>query len=49
MCPLRIIAIDTPGQIEVFTWSASGSIITNSLANTLPTVIYSFYLFFFFF
>lgn len=27
---------DTPGQIEVFTWSASGSIITESL------VIYSY-------
>jgi GPN-loop GTPase len=34
-----VIAIDTPGQIEVFTWSASGTIITESLASTLPTVI----------
>jgi len=33
------IILDTPGQIEVFTWSASGSIITESLASTFPTVI----------
>lgn len=32
------VFIDTPGQIEVFTWSASGSIITDSLASTFPTV-----------
>ena len=25
--------MDTPGQIEVFTWSASGSIITESLVS----------------
>ncbi|CAH0384519.1 unnamed protein product [Bemisia tabaci] len=31
--------IDTPGQIEVFTWSASGSIITEALASTFPTVV----------
>ncbi|MFH4974494.1 hypothetical protein AB6A40_001203 [Gnathostoma spinigerum] len=31
--------IDTPGQIEAFTWSASGSIITDSLASTHPTLI----------
>jgi hypothetical protein len=30
---------DTPGQIEAFTWSASGSIITDSLASVHPTVI----------
>ncbi|KAJ2475125.1 GPN-loop GTPase 1, partial [Coemansia sp. RSA 2320] len=30
---------DTPGQIEIFTWSASGSIITNTLAATYPTVV----------
>jgi GTPase SAR1 family protein len=35
----RYILVDTPGQIEVFTWSASGSIITESLASSLPTVI----------
>ena len=32
------VIIDTPGQIEVFTWSASGSIITETLASTIPTV-----------
>ena len=30
---------DTPGQIEVFTWSASGNIISESLASLYPTVI----------
>lgn len=33
------IIIDTPGQIETFTWSASGTIITDSLAQSLPTII----------
>ena len=33
------VIIDTPGQIEVFTWSASGSIITETLATTIPTVV----------
>ncbi|CEF66460.1 GPN-loop GTPase 1 [Strongyloides ratti] len=33
------IIIDTPGQIEAFTWSASGSIITDSLASSHPTMI----------
>lgn len=33
------VIIDTPGQIEVFTWSASGTIITESLASSFPTVI----------
>jgi len=33
------VLIDTPGQIEVFTWSASGSIITETLASSLPTVV----------
>ncbi|KAI9029539.1 GPN-loop GTPase [Phycomyces nitens] len=33
------ILVDTPGQIEIFTWSASGSIITDTLASTYPTVI----------
>ena len=27
----KYILIDTPGQIEVFTWSASGQIITEAL------------------
>lgn len=31
--------IDTPGQIECFVWSASGTIITESFASTFPTVI----------
>eukprot|EP00040_Diaphanoeca_grandis_P014685 m.74644 g.74644 ORF g.74644 m.74644 type:complete len:368 (-) comp24683_c0_seq1:61-1164(-) len=33
------ILFDTPGQIEVFTYSASGTIITETLAATIPTVI----------
>ncbi|CEP63152.1 GTPase NPA3 LALA0_S07e03576g [Lachancea lanzarotensis] len=31
--------VDTPGQIECFVWSASGSIITESFASSFPTVI----------
>ena len=31
--------MDTPGQIEIFTWSASGAIITDAVASSLPTVI----------
>jgi len=31
--------LDTPGQIEIFTWSASGAIITDALASALPTVV----------
>ena len=34
-----VCLIDAPGQIEAFTWSASGSIITDSFASTFPTVI----------
>lgn len=34
-----MLCVDTPGQIEVFTWSASGTIITNALAYSLPTVL----------
>ncbi|CAF0745902.1 unnamed protein product [Rotaria sordida] len=30
---------DTPGQIEVFTWSASGTIITETLGATYPTIV----------
>lgn len=33
------VVIDTPGQIEVFNWSASGAIITEALASHFPTVI----------
>lgn len=36
---LDYILIDTPGQIEVFNWSASGQIICDALAVTYPTVI----------
>uniref|UniRef100_A0AAY4A5Q4 GPN-loop GTPase n=1 Tax=Denticeps clupeoides TaxID=299321 RepID=A0AAY4A5Q4_9TELE len=35
----RYVLIDTPGQIEVFTWSASGTIITEALASTFPCVV----------
>lgn len=31
--------IDTPGQIECFIWSASGSIITESFATEFPTIL----------
>jgi GTPase SAR1 family protein len=34
----RYVFLDTPGQIEVFTWSASGTIITESFASTFPTI-----------
>ncbi|KAL2132898.1 hypothetical protein VTI74DRAFT_3176 [Chaetomium olivicolor] len=37
--PIRHILVDTPGQIEVFVWSASGSILLDSLASSFPTVI----------
>ncbi|KAH7828346.1 putative GPN-loop GTPase 1 [Monocercomonoides exilis] len=33
------VLIDTPGQIEVFTWSASGQIITEAMASSFPTII----------
>jgi hypothetical protein len=35
---LKRVFFDTPGQIEVFTWSASGMIITETLALKFPTV-----------
>ena len=35
---LDYITIDTPGQLEVFSWSASGKIISDSFACTYPTV-----------
>ena len=35
----KYVIFDTPGQIEVFTWSASGTIITETLASTHPTVV----------
>lgn len=37
--PIRNILVDTPGQIEVFVWSASGDILLGSLASSFPTVI----------
>jgi GPN-loop GTPase len=37
--PPKHILVDTPGQIEVFVWSASGSILLESLASSFPTVI----------
>ncbi|PQE25957.1 atp binding protein [Rutstroemia sp. NJR-2017a BBW] len=37
--PIEHILVDTPGQIEVFVWSASGSILLDSLASTFPTVV----------
>ena len=35
----EFVIMDTPGQIEVFTWSASGNIITEALAAQMPTVV----------
>ena len=35
----RFIVVDTPGQIEIFTWSASGAIITEAFASSFPTMI----------
>ncbi|GAX75284.1 hypothetical protein CEUSTIGMA_g2729.t1 [Chlamydomonas eustigma] len=36
---LQYIIADTPGQIEIFTWSASGAIITELLASSFPTLV----------
>ncbi|KAF9039156.1 hypothetical protein BJ165DRAFT_1496469 [Panaeolus papilionaceus] len=33
------VILDTPGQIEIFTWSASGAIITDAVASSMPTVV----------
>uniref|UniRef100_A0ACB8G8E2 GPN-loop GTPase 1 n=1 Tax=Sphaerodactylus townsendi TaxID=933632 RepID=A0ACB8G8E2_9SAUR len=35
----QYVLIDTPGQIEVFTWSASGTIITEALASSFPSLV----------
>ncbi len=35
----KYLLVDTPGQIEAFTWSASGQILSESLASTFPTVM----------
>merc|ERR1711966_92827 len=37
---LDFILIDTPGQIEIFTWSASGSIITESFSRKFPVILF---------
>lgn len=37
--PIKHILVDTPGQIEAFVWSASGTILLESLASSFPTVI----------
>lgn len=37
--PINNIIVDTPGQIEAFVWSASGTILLESLASSFPTVI----------
>ncbi|CCW66772.1 unnamed protein product [Phytomonas sp. Hart1] len=36
---LEWVIVDTPGQIEVFTWSASGQLISESLAAVFPTIV----------
>lgn len=36
---LDYVIFDTPGQIEVFNWSASGPIIAGTLASVFPTII----------
>ena len=37
--PIKHIIVDTPGQIEVFVWSASGAILLDAIASSFPTVI----------
>merc|ERR1712000_133863 len=39
VAPPKHFLVDTPGQIEVFVWSASGAILLDSLASSFPTVI----------
>jgi GPN-loop GTPase len=34
-----MVILDTPGQIEVFTWSASGTIILESIATISPSIL----------
>jgi len=36
---LDYVLIDTPGQIEVFNWSASGQIVCDALSVSYPTVV----------
>lgn len=33
------IVVDTPGQIEVFTWSASGQLISDAFTSSFPTIV----------
>jgi len=35
----RYIIVDTPGQMEVFLWSASGQILLDTLASSYSTVL----------
>ena len=37
---LDFIVVDTPGQIEIFTWSASGTIITEAIASRFETFLF---------
>lgn len=34
-----LVLVDTPGQIEIFTWSASGAIMSETLSRSRPTTI----------
>eukprot|EP00271_Cylindrocystis_brebissonii_P011633 TRINITY_DN29517_c0_g1_i1.p1 TRINITY_DN29517_c0_g1~~TRINITY_DN29517_c0_g1_i1.p1 ORF type:complete len:356 (+),score=108.87 TRINITY_DN29517_c0_g1_i1:232-1299(+) len=36
---LDVVLVDTPGQIEIFTWSASGAIVTEAFASSFPTLV----------
>ena len=36
---LDYVVIDTPGQLEVFSWSASGKIITDSFSLIFPSIL----------
>merc|ERR550537_1760091 len=36
---LDYVLVDTPGQIEVFNWSASGQIVCDALAVSYPTIV----------
>lgn len=35
----KYVLIDTPRQVEVFTWSAPGRIITKALVSLIPTTV----------
>ena len=36
---LDFVVMDTPGQLEVFSWSASGKLITDSFSITFPSIL----------